>query len=117
MDRRLQKRFWTLVASHMAVARPQAAAMVKLPSAPSSFAATQAAWRFFNNERVSLHDMMVPIRDAGRQACKASCSKYVLAVHDWSKVGCGSHASKKDLAQLTHKKDVGYELYSCHQLN
>lgn len=113
MERRLQKRFWGLVASHMAVASPQAAAMAKMPSAPSSFAATQAAWRFFNNERVSLHDLMVPIRDAGRQALKQHSPEYVLAVHDWSKVGCGDHTSKKDLAQLTHEHDVGYELYSC----
>ena len=97
----------------MAVASPETAALAKLPSAPSSFAATQAAWRFFSNDRVSLHDMIVPIRDAGRQGLLESDSRYVLAVHDWSKVACGGHSSKKDLACLTHEHDVGYELYSC----
>lgn len=113
MDRRLQKRYWLLVAGHMAVASPHASAMAKLPSANGCFAATQAAWRFFNNDRVSLHDMIVPIRDAGRQGLQRSTSKYVLAVHDWSKIACGGHSSKKDLACLTHEHDIGYELYSC----
>ena len=114
MDRRLQKRFWILVASSMSLAKPGAAAIAGLASAPSSFAATQAAWRFFNNERVSLRDIIIPIRDAARESVQQSESPYVLAVHDWSKVACGSHkSSKKDLAQLTHSADIGYELYSC----
>jgi hypothetical protein len=113
MDRRLQKRYWLLVGGHMKSANPQAAAIAKLPAAPSSFSVTQAAWRFFNNERVSLHDMMVPIREAGCQAAAESESNYVLAVHDWSKIACGRHHSKNDLLRLTHDHDIGYELYSC----
>jgi hypothetical protein len=95
------------------VANPQAAAIAKLPSCSSSFAATQAAWRFFKNERVSLRELAVPMREAGRTAANQSSSDYVLAVHDWSKLRFGSHLSKKDLAQLTHEHDIGYELYSC----
>ena len=113
MERRLQKRYWLLVGSHMKVASPHSAAIAKLPATSSGFAATQAAWRFFSNERVSLHDMMVPIRDVGRLASEESDSNFVLAVHDWSKIGCGSHRSKKDLARLTHSDDIGYELFSC----
>jgi hypothetical protein len=97
----------------MKAASPQSAAIAKLPATSSGFSATQAAWRFFGNERVSLHDMMVPIRDAGRLASQERDSRFVLAVHDWSKIRCGSHHSKKDLARLTHADDIGYELYTC----
>ena len=57
--------------------------------------------------------MAEPIRELGRQAAHKSGSSFVLAIHDWSKIACGSHRSKKDLGQLTHEYDVGYELYSC----
>lgn len=88
--------------------------MAKLPSnSASAFAATQAAWRFLNNDRISLHDLMVPIRQAALQASANSNSSYMLAVHDWSKISCGSHSSKKDIGQFTHQYDIGYELYSC----
>lgn len=114
MDRRLQQRYWTLVSSHMKAANSTCAAMSKLPkNEASAFAATQATWRFLNNERVSLHDLMVPIRQAALRATQDSHSAYMLAVHDWSKICCGNHTSKQDLAQLTHKTDIGYELYSC----
>jgi hypothetical protein len=102
-----------LVGGHLRVASPQAAGIAKLPACASSFAATQAAWRFLNNERVTIRDMAVPIRDMGRQAANQSSSPFVLAIHDWMKIACGTHSRKKDLAQLTHEQDVGYELYSC----
>ena len=113
MERRLQKRYWLLVGGHLKVANPQAAGVAKLPACRSSFAATQAAWRFLNNDRVCIGDMAVPMRELGRQSANQSKSPFVLAIHDWMKIGCGSHTSKKDLAQLTHEHDVGYELYSC----
>lgn len=56
---------------------------------------------------------MVPIRSAGCAASSDSDSGYMLAVHDWSKISCGTHKSKRDLARLTHQHDIGYELYSC----
>ena len=113
MERRLCKRFWLIVSGHLKVASPQAAGIAKLPSCSSSFAATQGAWRFLNNQRVCVRDMAVPLRELGRQAANQCDSQFVLAIHDWMKIGCGSHRSKKDLAQLTHEHDVGYELYSC----
>lgn len=113
MERRLCKRFWLLVSGHMKVASPQAPGMAKLPACPSSFAATEAAWRFLNNDRVCIGDMAIPLRELGQQSANQSSSSFVLAIHDWMKIGCGSHTSRKDLAQLTHERDVGYELYSC----
>ena len=113
MDRRLQKRFWLLVGGHLKVANPVASGMAKLPASGDSFSATQAMWRFLNNDRVCIRDMAVSVRDVGSRSANESDCDFVLAIHDWMKIGCGSHGSKKDLAQLTHEHDTGYDLYSC----
>ena len=34
----------------------------------------------------------------------------LLAIHDWSTLSFGGHASKTDRVELTHAKDVGYDL-------
>ena len=72
--------------------------------------ATQAAWRFFHNERVELAALAEPLREAGRQGCQQSKSGFVLLAHDWSKLDYQSHQSKQDKLQLTHEYDIGYDL-------
>lgn len=110
VDRRLQRRYVNLVKAHMHTGRRTAAGISLPQSTKAAFAATQAAWRFFSNERISLPGLIEPLRQAGKQALHESQSTFVLLVHDWSKLGYGAHNSKKDLAQLTHKHDIGYEL-------
>lgn len=99
-----------LVQAHQHVASRVAAGLSHLPATATAFAATQAAWRFFNNHRLSLPVLVQPLRHAGSAAvlaCPASCA---LLVHDWSKIDYHSHTSKLDLAQLTHENDIGYEM-------
>jgi hypothetical protein len=110
LDRRLQRRFLELVRSHMHHAPKLAAGVASLPSAGSAFAATQAAWRFFNNPRVKLPELVEPLREEGRKQANASCAPFVILVHDWCKLTYHQAARKRDLTQLTHKTDVGYEL-------
>ena len=55
-----------LVQSHVHAAPELAAGVASLPNAGSAFAATQAAWRFLNNERVTLPALVKPLRDVGR---------------------------------------------------
>jgi hypothetical protein len=74
----------------------------------NSFAVTQATWRFLANERVTLKALVEPLRDFARQ--QLAGAKYALAVADWSKIDYKKHTAKKDIVQLTHKHDVGYEL-------
>ena len=82
-----------------------------LPDLGKSTTASQATWRFFSNERVTLRKLIEPLRQLGREGCAASNSPYVLLVHDWCKLGYGSQRRrKKDLHQLTHQDDVGYDL-------
>jgi hypothetical protein len=74
----------------------------------SSFAITQATWRFLDNERVTLPQLIAPLRSFARQ--QIAGADYVLAVTDRSKLDYRRHKAKKDVVQLTHEKDVGYEL-------
>ena len=83
-----------------------------LPQTAKSAAATQAAWRFYSNEKVQLATLAVPLREVGRQACLESQGRVVLLAHDWSKINYKNHDSKNDLRQLTHKDDIGYDLTS-----
>jgi len=76
----------------------------------SAFAATQAAWRFLNNDRVLLSALVEPLREVGRQAVGQSQADFVLLAHDWCKLDYRRHTSKQDVVQLTHQTDVGYEL-------
>lgn len=99
-----------LVQSHMRAAPALAAGVASLPSISSSFAGTQAAWRFLNNERVTLAALAEPLREAGRRAADASQAPFVLLVHDWSKLGFSHSSTKGDVVQLTHDSDIGYEL-------
>lgn len=110
MDRRLQRRFEILVQEHLHVASGLANGLSALPGAGTAFASTQAAWRFFNNEAVTLEGLIQPLQEAGRLALSAGDADWALIVHDWSTLAYGDHDSKKDRARLTHKHDVGYEL-------
>jgi len=99
-----------LVQSHLHSAPKLAAGVASLPSAGSAFAATQAAWRFLNNDRVTLPALVEPLREVGRSRANASQAAFVLLVHDWCKLDYDHPRGKRDLVQLTHQTDVGYEL-------
>ena len=73
-----------------------------------SFAVTQATWRFLANERVTPHNLVEPLRQFARE--QIADAPYVLAIVDWSKIDYKKHTAKKDVVQLTHKHDIGYEL-------
>jgi hypothetical protein len=109
MDRRLQRRFVKLVRAHMHAATELAAGVASLPDVGSAFAATQGAWRFLNNGRITLAALVEPLRAVGQSRCSVTKCKFAMLVHDWSKLSYHG-ARKRDLTQLTHKTDVGYEL-------
>jgi hypothetical protein len=109
MDARLQKRYLQLVEGHMNAVQAIASGVKALPRAGSAFAATQAAWRFFANPRVTLTKLIEPLQEVGRQAANDSASPFVLVVHDWSKLDYDGHKSKQDITQLSQPLDRGYE--------
>jgi len=74
---------------------------------PASFA--QKLWRFCTDPRVEESALIEPMHTTVRQEV-VSRPGVLLAVHDWSTLGFGSHPSKVDRKTLTHAKDVGYDL-------
>lgn len=109
LERRLQRRYHKLVRSHMRSASPLAAGVASLPDKGPAFAAVQGAWRFHNNEHVTLHALMEPLRGAGRDRLQTTTAGFALLVHDWSQLTYAL-GGKTDRTPLTHAKDVGYEL-------
>ncbi len=107
-DERLRVRYQALVKAHMHTATSLAAGPTAVHDGASALAATQAAWRFFNNEQVTLAALVQPLRQCGAQAARNASA--TLLIHDWSKIDYGSHTSKLDTYALTHADDVGYEL-------
>jgi len=83
-----------------------------LPNKISSFASTQAAWRFYKNESVTLTKLHEPLLIAAHNNIDMHCSAYALCVHDWSRLNYRKHTSKLDKYQITHDMDVGYDLQS-----
>ena len=109
-DERLEKRWLILVRSQMKAASPLAAGAGGLPSTAKPFAATQAAWRFYNNDRVTLAELIVPLRDYARERTAESNMPFVLVAHDWSKLSFPGHGFREDLAELSSESDIGYEI-------
>ena len=86
-----------------------AAGVASLPSTRSAFAATQAAWRFHANARVTLAALVEPLRALACQRLASSPAPFALLVHDWSQLTFHHPQGKRDLVRLTHQTDVGYE--------
>jgi len=95
------------VKQHFKHAPKTAAGPALPPETASTFAATQAVWRFLDNDRVSLSKLVEPLIHFAR---KQIHSPYTLAVIDWSKIDYFHHESKKDRIQRTHQYDIGYDL-------
>ncbi len=74
-------------------------------------AATQAAWRFLNNNNVGLRALASPLIEAGREEVATACDRYALLVHDWSLLRYPEHTSKRDRMILSSKRvPEGYKL-------
>ncbi|WP_174889402.1 hypothetical protein [Candidatus Williamhamiltonella defendens] len=111
IDARLNRRYQRLVKQHMTSAAPLAPAVKDLASAQkTTFATTQAVWRFFNNERIRFGQLNEPIISLALEQVAFSPHPYALVVHDWSRLQFRSHNGKEERLKMTHGGDVGYEL-------
>lgn len=111
LELRLQLRYRDLVMSHLQASSLLAGGIHALPGAGSSMAATQAAYRFFNNPRVDLSELARPLIQAGQAAAVDACDRYLLVVHDWSQLDYFQHAEKEDRVVLSSRRvPEGYEL-------
>lgn len=112
LEERLRARFELLVEQHSTPVSPLASGLRALPGGANSFAATQGAWRFFANPKVSLQKLCQPLQHHVRQRLQELSCGYVLVVHDWSWINYKRHASKKDRMDHSHEYAKGYELLS-----
>lgn len=83
-----------------------------LPNTGQSFAATQAAWRFYANERISLPVLAEPIIAQAQASSVELVGEYALIMHDFSSLDFTDHESKSDRISLYNKQELGYFLQS-----
>jgi hypothetical protein len=113
---RLQRRYERLVMSHLSCLHAVAAGLRALPDVADSFAATQAAWRFYANARVTLPQLAQPLIDCARTHIPQACGEYLLVALDWSGLHF-DHVNKPDRVELFHNADLGYELFTALALS
>jgi hypothetical protein len=77
------------------------AGLKALPDRVSSFASTQAAWRCYANEAITLPKLQEPLTQAAIQGRRQRCDSYTLCIHDWSRLA-DKHANKVDTYAVTH---------------
>jgi hypothetical protein len=112
LEPRLQRRYEKLVQEHLHLSQSVAAGISALPGPASSFASTQAAWRFYRNPQVGLPALAQPLMEQGRTALQASGAQYGLVVHDWSHLNYDRHTRKADRIDSAKERRQGYELQS-----
>jgi hypothetical protein len=97
--------------SHLQASQALASGIHGVPDTRTPMAATQAAYRFLNNQRVTLPQMARPLIEAGRNEAASACDRYALVAHDWSQLMYPDHARKRDRIALSSKGvPEGYEL-------
>jgi hypothetical protein len=82
-----------------------------VPGASTACAATQAAYRFFNNPRVGLRTLADPLIEVGREGVQTACDQYVLAVHDWSSLKFRGETPRPDGLPAGQRRG-DYEVYT-----
>lgn len=100
-----------LVESHLKTSQGLATASGAKLGTASSFAATQAAWRFYAHEKTTLSKLSEPLVAASCAGVERHCKDYALLVHDWSVLNYYHHDSKGD-RKVLRGKACGYELQS-----
>lgn len=112
LEPRLQRRHQQLVQEHLQISQSVAAGLNALPGVATSWASTQAAWRFYQNPQVTLSALAQPLIEHGRTALAAEGADYGLVVHDWSLLNYDRHTRKADRFGLAREHCQGYELQS-----
>ena len=97
---------------HLRQAESVATGLRVLASDSSRAAADLAAWRFYDNDAVSLPALAEPLLERARLAVAAICQNYALCVHDQSGLHFTRHQAKVDRKVMYSRDDLGYEMSS-----
>jgi len=109
LEPRLRDRYAVLVQQHLHVSGYLTPGLGPPPGESATVAATQAAWRFFNNDRVGLPRLVEPLHAVAAQWRQHS-DAWALVVHDWSVLSYPTHHSKADRVRLGPQHSRGYDL-------
>lgn len=116
LEPRLVRRYHPLVRSHMVTSDLLSPGVKSSLKGNKAFSQTQGAWRFFNNERCELPELIKPMLEHAESQSE-SCKDYGLIVHDWSGLIYKKHKSKADHFGVHNKQELGYELQASILLN
>jgi hypothetical protein len=99
-DKRLDARCVRLILSHLNHCRHTATGISPPAELLSTFATTQAAWRFLNNSNVPHSALIKPIREFAQSQIDTlpkseTGNDFILEVIDWSNSDYRTHLSKK----------------------
>jgi len=101
----------SLVESHSAAVQAVASGIHAVSQSTTAFAATQGAWRFLHNPRVTLPVLAAPLVEFAQSESDVLCQDYILAAHDWSQLMYAQHTGKQDRVNLSSKRvPEGYEI-------
>lgn len=96
VEKRLQDRYQQLVHEHLGHAHAGASGPRILPNQTSAKAAAQAAWRFYDNPRITFARLAQPLLHAAQELAPRHCRDFALVAIDWSWLDYRHHASKTD---------------------
>lgn len=108
----MQRRYEQLIVAHLSESQRVAAGLHPLPAYTGPFAAVQAAWRFYANQRMGLPQLARPLICWARRGAALQADRWLLNVLDWSPLHYNGHRRKRDRVELAHTKDLGYDLLS-----
>ena len=107
---RLKRRYTDLIVSQLSSAQCLASGVDASPTLAKGFATTQAAWRFYGNDRIKLPGLCMPLIEHARTSVPACCDDWLLVILDWSNLHFNAHESKQDRVGLSMNNDLGYEM-------
>ena len=116
LEPRLIRRYHQLVRSHMMTSNLLSSGVKNSLKSNMAFSQTQAAWRFFNNERCELMEFVKPMLESAKNQ-EDACLDCALIAHDWSGLIYKNHESKNDRFGVHNKQELGYELQASVLLN
>lgn len=112
LEPRLQRRYHHLVSEQMSPIDTVAPGLRALPGQGTAMASTQAAWRFYANQDVTLPTLVEPLLACARQMVAQESADFGLVVHDWSQVDYHRHRRKADRVAINSSRCLGYHLQS-----
>jgi hypothetical protein len=108
---RIRRRYAQLMMGQLCASDRLAAGVHAPPGLMAEgFAATQAAWRFYGNDRIGLPQLCGPLIEQAVAASARHCEQFTPVALDWCNVHLNGHEFREDRVALGNGSDLGYEM-------